>query len=155
MSCVKYCVFTLPLGFTAVQTHGGGIKRASTYPRPDEERGGDLYRSERSERRSDSDSPNQVGTLRNDDGQIFVGWVGGTPECFFICAVSTGSLSYSVQLGHSAFRCRLAFFCLRGVPCVFAVLGSLCTALPVYSFNIAYLFISFYLIYLLSVLDNI
>ena len=29
MSCVKYCVFTFPLGFTAVQTHGG----ASSAPR--------------------------------------------------------------------------------------------------------------------------
>lgn len=97
----------------------GCLKRASEYPRPDEERGGDLYRSERSERRSDRDSPSQDRTLRNDDEHIFVGWVGGTPVRFFICAVALVALSSvlawlcAVALGRpcsarSVFCCRYA-----------------------------------------------
>lgn len=42
VSRVKYCVYAYPSGYPTVQTHGG-IERAMSYPRPDEERGGDLY----------------------------------------------------------------------------------------------------------------
>ena len=85
--CKVLCFKDAPRGHCGPNPRGS-IKRASEYPRPDEEREGDLYRSERSERRSDRDSPKQPNLLRNDDGQIFVGWVGGTPERFFIFALA-------------------------------------------------------------------
>lgn len=103
-ACKVLCFYLAPRGHCGPNPRGC-LKRASEYPRPDEVRGGDLYRSERSERRSDSDSPNQPNTLRNDDEQIFVGWVGGTPECFFIFCACTGRLVLFC-LAWSALRCR-------------------------------------------------
>lgn len=85
--CKVLCFKDAPRGCCGPNPRGC-IKHASEYQRPDEERGGDLYQSERSERRSDRDSPNQPNTLRNGDVHIFVGWVGGTPECFFIFALA-------------------------------------------------------------------
>ena len=122
MVCVKYCVFTIPLGYTVVQTHGGSIKRASTYPRPDEERGGDLYRSERSERRSDSAYPTQH-TRQQKTMNIFLlgGWA-ARPSAFYFCVID-GALSYSV---HSVFRCRCASLSLCFVV---AVLRCRCASL--------------------------
>lgn len=46
----KVLCFYLPLRGHRSPNPRGCIKHASTYPRPDEERVGDLYRSERSER---------------------------------------------------------------------------------------------------------
>ena len=109
--CKVLCFKDAPRGHYGPNPRGS-IKRASPYPRPDEERGGDLYRSERSERRSDSDSPKQPNPLRNGDVQIFVGWVGGTPDRFLFLCGRTGSLSYSVWRG------------LRGRPFFFALLCS-------------------------------
>ena len=110
----------------------GCIKRASEYPRPDEVRGGELYRSERSERRSDRDSPKQPNPLRNDDGQIFVGWVGGTPECFFYFALALVPCLILfdlvwLSLSPCLFPVYLALLgrpCIRSLPFVVALLDS-------------------------------
>lgn len=56
--CKVLCFYLPPRGHCGPNPRGC-IKRASEYPRLDEVRGEDLYRSERSERRSDSDSPIQ------------------------------------------------------------------------------------------------
>ena len=47
--CKVLCFYLPPRGHCGPNPRGS-IKRASVYPRPDEERGGDLYQSERSER---------------------------------------------------------------------------------------------------------
>ena len=58
----------------------------------------------------------------NYDLHIFVVWVGGTPGGFFICALALVPCLRCLLCRYSP-SVRLAFFCLRDVPCVFAVLN--------------------------------
>lgn len=81
---VKYCVFTLPLVVTAVQTHGGVQSALRRIHAPTRNEAGTYIRASVA---SDLDTlctrkqPNQS---RDDDEHIFVGWVGWHARALFI-----------------------------------------------------------------------
>ena len=114
--CKVLCFKDAPRGHCGPNPRGS-IKRASTYPRPDEVRVGDLYRSERSERRSDSTYPThharQHKVMYN---FLWGGWV-ARPSAFYFCIIA-GSLSYAVR---SVFRWRFALLRLTVLGYVFPV----------------------------------
>ena len=109
MVCVKYCVFTFPLVVTAVQTHGGVQSALRRIHAPTRNEEGTYIRASVASDLDTLSTRKQPNQSRNDDEQIFVGWVGGTPKCFLFCGFPVFTLPYSVWLGRYAFLCRLCF----------------------------------------------
>ena len=130
MVCVKYCVFTFPLVVTAVQTHGGVSSALRHIHAPTRNEAGTYIRASVA---SDLDTLSTPNTLSHQGMMMNIfllgGWV-ARPSAFYFCACS-GSLSYSVWLGRSAFHCRLACsmlnitalcpLCISWSPCLFSV----------------------------------
>ena len=88
MSCVKYCVFTLPLVVTAVQTHGGVQSALRHTHAPTRNEAGTYIRASVASDLDTLSTRKQPNQSSNGDVHIFVGWVGGTPERFLILWLS-------------------------------------------------------------------
>ena len=122
MSCVKYCVLKMPLVVTAVQTHGGASSALRRIHAPARNEAGTYIRASVA---SDLDTlstpktPNHQGMVMN----IFLlgGWVARLSSFLFL------RLRWFLVLFYLAwslyFTWSLRLFCLRGMPCVSAVLS--------------------------------
>ena len=178
---VKYCVFTLPLVVTAVQTHGGVQSALRHTHAPTRNEAGTYIRASVASDLDTLSTRKQPNQSSNGDVHIFVGWVGGTPERFLILWLSRVCLvlfclAWSPCIPLSVLPAFVSCVCLVALPlfcpvplfnltelcrlCLVYLAFSLCfnysfKALTVYLSNLAYLFVRYCLTYLLSVLDFI
>lgn len=132
MSCVKYCVLKMPLVITAVQTHGGVSSALRRIHAPTRNEEGTYIRASVA---SDLDT---LSTLRiakssmNGDEQIFVGWVGGTPESFLYLRLRwfLVLLCFTWSLCFSLSPCLFSVFLVNCVLLCFSVLILTALCLP-------------------------
>lgn len=131
--CKVLCFYLPPRGHCGPNPRGCP-ERASTYPRPYEERVGDLYQSEHSERPRYTKYPEYTKSSSDDDGHIFVGWVGGTPEYFLFLRLRW-ILALFCPLCFSLSPCLFPVFFVARVP----VLNLTALCLP-YLFQVCLVF---------------
>lgn len=108
MSRVKYCVFTLPLVVTAVQTHGGVQSALRSIHAPTRNEAGSYIGASVASDTVTLSTPNtqsHQGMMMN----IFLlgGWV-ARPSAFYFCGFPVFALPFSVWLGRYALAGRYA-----------------------------------------------